>query len=101
MPLAGFEPTIPVFERAKALRPRGHCDRPQVLITHIGLACANCVATSVRLSQHIRNEFKAKLSGMSEAWSASLRPEFSNRKEKLYYLVRARRQITFLEIQIL
>jgi hypothetical protein len=30
MPQMGFEPTIPVLERAKrvhALRPRGHCDR--------------------------------------------------------------------------
>jgi hypothetical protein len=33
MPLVVFEPTIPVFERAKTgscLRPRGHCDRPHV-----------------------------------------------------------------------
>jgi hypothetical protein len=30
MPLAGFEPTIPVFKRAEtfhAFRPRGHCGR--------------------------------------------------------------------------
>jgi hypothetical protein len=27
MPRLGFETTIPVFERAKTVRPRGHCDR--------------------------------------------------------------------------
>jgi hypothetical protein len=26
VPRVGFEPTIPVFERAKTLRPHGHCD---------------------------------------------------------------------------
>jgi hypothetical protein len=35
MPQVGFEPTIPVFERAKTVhvfvRPRGHCDRPSTL----------------------------------------------------------------------
>jgi hypothetical protein len=36
MPRVGFEPTFPVFERAKTLpcsRPRGHCDRQvQILL---------------------------------------------------------------------
>jgi hypothetical protein len=37
MPQMGFEPRLSVFDRAKkvhALRPRGHCDRPEYNITH-------------------------------------------------------------------
>jgi hypothetical protein len=46
VPRLGFEPTIPVFERAKTvcLRPRGHCDRLQTLVrcTKRVLHCKQC-----------------------------------------------------------